>query len=359
MIEPTPFWAPGKETIMVNDSELRLLAKLRDIREELTAIDRLLMSYDSASDADRPVRENELVTVIAAERGGIDTRLAAATGMIDQDPELASRCSDSVIRIDNLWAAYCRGWDGRPAGGATAELRTDLRACILEIAFLTVPARVNQDLDTLRVGGRMSFYDEFADELPDRDMATEILVWMSRHPKTVEGVIDLAGGTVVRADPRAWRQFLSAGMVLALGGLMVLIASQSTHWLDWLDLPARAELRGAEFVRGVLVAYGGAVLHIGIAALKQQRSASANGARTFTALGNVLMWVHVNESALLFYTFVVPVTAGVFLVIQGKLVVASVFFIGYAIDSVLDTFVERFEKVAPKQSEVVITAAKG
>jgi hypothetical protein len=344
---------------MGTDSELRLLAKLRDIREELTTVDRLLAAYETATDADRPARESELATVVGGERTGVETRLAAAMGMVDQDPYLASTCSDSIVRIDNLWAAFGRGWDARPSTGATTQLRADLRACILEIAFLTVPARVNQNLETLRVGGRMSFYDEFADELPDHEMASQILDWMSRHPKTVEGVIDMAGGTIVRADPRPWRQFLSAAMVLALGGVMVLVASLSSHWLAWLDLPVRPELRGAEFVRGILVAYAGAILHIGIAALKQQRSASANGARTFTALGNVLMWLHVNESAMLFYTFIVPVTAGVFLVIQGRLVVASVFFVGYAIDSVLDTFVERFEKVAPRQTEVVVTAARG
>lgn len=344
---------------MANDSELRLLAKLRDIREELTTIDRLIAAYETATDADRPAREAELVTVVGAERAGVDTRLAAATGMVDQDPYLASICSDSVIRIDNLWAAFCRGWDARRDGGATTELRADLRSCILEIAFLTVPARVNQNLETLRVGGRMSFYGEFADELPDHEMARQILDWMSRHPKTAEGVIDLAGGTIVRADPRPWRQFLSTGMVLVLGALMVLTAAASSHWLAWLDLPVRPELRGGEFVRGILVAYAGAILHIGIAALKQQRSASANGARTFTALGNVLMWLHVNESAMLFYTIIVPVTAGAFLVIQGRLVVASVFFVGYAIDSVLDTFVERFEKVAPRQTEVVVAGSRG
>jgi hypothetical protein len=341
------------------DSGLRLLAKLRDIREELTAIDRLIAAYDGASDADRAVREADLVAVVAAERAGIDARLAAATDLVDADPALASWCSDSVIRIANLWAAYCRSWDARATGGSTAGLRADLRACILEIAFITVPARVNQNLETLRVGGRMSFYDEFADELPDREMAGQILEWMSRHPKTVEGVVDLAGGTVVRADSRTWRQFASPGMVLVLGALMVLIASQSRHWMGWLDLPAKPELRGGDFVRGILVAYAGAVLHIGIAALKQQRTASATDARTFTALGNVLTWIHVNESALLFYAFIVPVTAGVFLVIQGKVAVASVFFVGYAIDSVLDTFVERFEKVAPRQSEVVVAAARG
>jgi hypothetical protein len=176
---------------------------------------------------------------------------------------------------------------------------------------------------------------------------------------TVEGVIDLAGGTIVRADPRSWRRALSLFMVLGLGTLLVLAAGQSTHWQAWLDLPVRRELRGGEFVRGVGIAYGGALLHIAIAALKQQRNASATGARTFTALGNVLMWIHVNESALLFYTLVVPVTAVVFMVLQGKLVVASLFFVGYAIDSLLDTFVERFEKVAPRQTEMVVAAARG
>jgi hypothetical protein len=212
---------------------------------------------------------------------------------------------------------------------------------------------------SLRVGGRMNFFDEFKDELLDRAMEQEILEWMNRHPKSVEGVIDLPTGTIVRADPRPWRRVLSALLIVGLGWLMVFFASQSGRWQAWLDLPVRPGLGGAEFVRGVALAYGGAFVHIAIAALKQQRAASANGARSFTALGNVLLWVHVNESSLLFYTFIVPVTASVFLVMQGKLVVASMFFVGFAIDSVLDTFVERFDKVAPRQSEVVVNAAKG
>ena len=252
-----------------------------------------------------------------------------------------------------------RCWDRRVEHGNTAELLEGLRACVMEIAFLTVPPRANQNIASLRVGGRMNFYDEFKEELPDKDMQTRILDWMSRHPKSVEGVIDLAGGTIVRADPRPWRRALSVFMVLALGTLFELAAGQSGHWQSWLDLPVRPELRGGEFVRGVGIAYAGALLHIAIAALKQQRVASASGARTFTALGNVLIWIHVNESALLFYTLVVPVTAVVFIVLQGKLVVGSLFFVGYTIDSLLDTFVERFEKVAPRQTEVVVAAARG
>jgi hypothetical protein len=340
-------------------AELRLLAKLRDVREELTALARLVEAYTGASDADRPTREDELSQVVSTERAGITQRLEAADELLEADPALASPYSDAVTRIGNQWATFLRCWDRRVEHGNTAELQEGLRACVLEIAFLTVPPRANQNIGQLRVGGRMNFYDEFKDELPDRDMQTKILEWMSRHPKSVEGVIDLAGGTIVRADPRPWRRALSVLMVLTLGTLLELAAGQSMHWQSWLDLPVRPELRGGEFVRGVAIAYGGALLHIAIAALKQQRTASATGARTFTALGNVLIWIHVNESALLFYTLVVPVTAVVFMVLQGKLVVASLFFVGYAIDSLLDTFVERFEKVAPRQTEVVVSAARG
>ncbi len=340
-------------------AELKLLATLRDVREELTSIGRLIDAGTTASDVDRPRCEADLRAVVTAERDGIDKRLAAAGALLEEHPELAADYSDSLTRIENQWAAFLRGWDTRTENGSTTAMRADLRACVLEIAFLTVPPRANRNITTLRVGGRMSFYDEFKDELLDHEMQVEILEWMSRHPKSVEGVIDLAGGTIVRADPRPWRRVASVVMVLALGGLLLLVASQSAHWQAWLDLPVRAELSGAEFVRGIAIAYAGAILHIAIAALKQQRTASATGARTFTALGNVLMWIHVNESALLFYTLIVPVTATAFLVLQGKLVVASLFFVGFAIDSVLDTFVERFEKVAPRQTEVVVAAAKG
>jgi hypothetical protein len=340
-------------------AELKLLAKLRDVREELSVIGRLVEAYTVASDADRPNRDAELSQVVTAERAGVSGRLGVATALLDDDPALASMYSDSVTRIENQWETFLRTWDRRVEHGNTAELHDVLRACVLEIAFLTVPPRANQNIGTLRVGGRMNFYDEFKEELPDKDMQDQILEWMSRHPMSVEGVIDLNGGMIVRADPRSWRRALSLFMVLGLGTLLVLAAGQSMRWQSWLDLPVRPELRGGEFVRGVGIAYAGALLHIAIAALKQQRTASATGARTFTALGNVLMWIHVNESALLFYTLVVPVTAVVFMVLEGKLVVASLFFVGYAIDSLLDTFVERFEKVAPRQTEVVVSAARG
>src|SRR5262249_35224659 len=312
-----------------------------------------------ATDADRPRCEADLRAVVTAERAGIDQRLAAAAARLEEQPELAADYSDSLTRITNDWAAVLRAWDARSEGGSTVALQAAARDCIVEIGHLTVPPRVNRKIATLRVGGRMSFYDEFKDELPDRATQLEILEWMSRHPKSVEGVIDLAGGTIVRADPRPRRRVASVVMVLALAGLLLLAASQAVHWQRWLDLPSRSQLGGPEFGRGIVIAYAGAVLHIGIAALKQQRTASATGARTFTALGNVLMWIHVNESALLFYALIVPLTAAAFLVFQGKLVVASLFFVGFAIDSVLDTFVERFEKIVPRQTEIVTTAAKG
>src|SRR5438067_2040796 len=104
-------------------AELRLLAKLRDVREELTSIGALVGAYTVASDADRPNREAELAQVVTSERAGVSKRLAEASGPLEEDPVLASVYSDSVTRIENQWESFLRCWDRRVEHGNTADLQ--------------------------------------------------------------------------------------------------------------------------------------------------------------------------------------------------------------------------------------------
>ena len=346
---------------MTGDSpESRLRSTLRDIREELVRIDTALDRYATAGDAERTALWRDLKPVVDAEASGVDDRLAKLAALLARDDGLADGYSDAVTRIENLWGDVKRAWHsvtGKNSTVSVVPMRRDIDRCVLEIGYLTVPPRTNENLDALRVGAAMNFHDEFADEIPSMQARTAILKWLNSHPRLVRGVVDPSTGVIIKASGRPMRRIQSWLIVLGVVALALVASGFAPSLLKAIGvgkLPAHGT--GTQYVWGILAAYAGSVCHIGIAALKQLRRSTATDDQRFTAIGNFTIWVHVNEMYLTVYALAIPIVAYVVILTTGSIDNLTLFFVGFSIDSLLDTVLARFDKVSAGRTEAIARA---
>ena len=92
-------------------------------------------------------------------------------------------------------------WPSRDATDPAAA-RADLSRALVQAARITLPHRLRDHLRQLHIGEALDFGREFADELPEPAQRDEILRWLARHPRVVDGVIDADKGLIWRASPR-------------------------------------------------------------------------------------------------------------------------------------------------------------
>lgn len=340
----------------------RLLSKLQDTKEELLCIGSSVSAYIASTEASRPANLDKLRIVVNREADGISWRLRHATELLEANPKLGRHYSDALTRICNRWCELLHEWQaldgGAGSGGAVSKLLDEM---VLELGYITVPPRANDNLKAMRVGQRMNFHEEFEDELPSKDARDKILGWMVRHPATYSGVADLTSGTVVKASTSGVRRALSWPLWLLPAAGLITLAANTQEVLGFLDVgsePFRA-IEDRVFMLGIISSYLGATAHVFIAALKQQRRLDVKQDNSFTAMGNAALWVHVNELYLLLYVVAIPVVAYTLFWSQGEVDLIAAFFVGYSIDSLLGLWLDRFDAVAGKRTERVSGALAG
>ena len=339
------------------DAGARLRATLREIREELVRIDSHLSRYADATDNERQAVWSSVKTVIDSDIADVDRRLAQVDALLESHDRLANAHSDAITRIDHLWRDITDAWRSTPdTPPSVSALRRDLDRCVLEIAYLTLPDRLNTHLRSVRVGAAIDFHDEFADEIPNPATRERLLEWLHRHPRLVDGVVDPPSGTIMRASRRPARRAASWAMVLAVIVTAVGSAGFAPTLLPLIGVGTIPQADGAAYVWAMVFAYTGAVLHIGIAALKQHRRAQAGVDQRFTALGNFTIWVHINEMTLMLYALAIPVVAYVVMLSTGRIDNVTMAFVGFSIDSLLDVVLTRFDNVATQRVKAVRAA---
>jgi len=351
--------APAPASAQITSRQRRLYAVLRQAREELVRIRTVLAAAQAAGRASETI-VSTVGTLMDREGPVVTGLLADASALLAGDDELADRYSDSITRIDNAWDDLRSGWAAWQAGQTTADVFVgDFDAIIYEIGIITVPPRLQENLQVLRVGNVMNFHHEFQDEIPTEAARVRILTWLNEHPVSVPGIVSVAAGTITKASPNRVRQAASWLGVALVAVLAMFVAVRAPHWVGQVPFGRPpAGTTGSEYLVATLAAYGGALLHILIAAVKQHRNAAASAQPAFTALGNFNLWVHVNEVYLMIYTLVIPIMVYVLVLSTGKISLWTLFFLGYSIDSVLDVVLTRFDVVAKAQTEIVTGALR-
>ncbi|WP_433781925.1 hypothetical protein ACQPX6_18780 [Actinomycetospora sp. CA-101289] len=317
-----------------------------------TELVQLRESLDDAEKSDRQKRE-AFNSLFERERVGIGEALARAERVLNSDQLLYMNYASEITRIENSWN---RVEDTHARSNApTVSLAYALDDCIRAIGVVTVPASVNNRLAKLRVGLELNFHKIFKDELPGKTARVAILEELSRSSE-INGIVDVPRGVIVSASENPFRRAWSWVLILIPPVGFLVLAGFTPQWLPLLGInlpPALLGAQGRLWFVGVLTAYAGGLLHVLLAAVRQRRQKSADAGTPFTALGNPSMWVHVHERSLAFYAVAIPIAAYVFTIINGALSGVFLLFVGYSIDSVLDTLVDRFDKIAPEGTKAV------
>jgi hypothetical protein len=334
---------------------------LRDISTEAQRLRRRLDTIRAATQlADGDARWTETITEVTRARRvfndnvlSIDDRIASIHTLLAAHPSLHDRYGSEVTYAENEWEDVKRDWPATPTTEAEAQrlvetlqrtigaLEQHLDELVYRCCLVTIPPRLDQHLDTLRVGRKLDFHDSFSDELANDADRKRLLLYLRAHPTAVRGVVDVDGGTIHHVARRRWRRAVSyfgLAIALLLGFGIAAGFALMERWLGLSEWPVHAE-QWPDVARAYLFVVLGAFAHVGVDALKQAR---AQGQAAPTALGDAVLWLHVKEVPLLWSIVFLWVGALGIAATQQLSGWQTAFFVGYSIDSFVDLFLQRF-----------------
>ena len=335
------------------------IALVREVREEARnlcrAVDAVLAAQGGDSADALAVAQRRAKDRFDANGHDVNEKLEELREALAARPALRDHWGDIETRLQNHWDDAYGEWlrcDGSRA--SYQAVRDPLAEMVLEGSYVAVPPRLNENLTAVRIGGALDFCAEFKDEVLDDAQSTEILRWIYAHPSAVAGVVDKEKGVVYKASARR--------VVQALTVLCVLVAACAAVALPFLRGVAGLEedlvpkiADDATLARAVAWGLAGALVHILVAAVKDERRASREGTDPPT-LGNWVLWVHVRYLSVLLaiagVVFAVLATAQ----LTGDVEVLTMLAVGYSADSILDLALPKVTSLLNKRTEVVTKA---
>lgn len=376
MVPPGAFLSP--DAAQQIEGYARFMGILRDVRAEVQNL-RLVLTrvQENGQIEDAAVRAQEILKVTENRRelytynkDQIDQRLKELRALIRNTPVLYDRYGDEVTHIENFWERATDDWpppldqiklDPPPEGvePPNADMTKILQAEIIlrrakdtiksldgiiyHAALLTIPGRLNQHLEQLRIGQKLDFDATFKDEVDNADDRRKILEYLSARPMVIRnGIIDVANGVVYHASSSYARRRLSyiyIALAVIVGALLAALVANMREWFGVTNWPIE-EGRTLELVSGYAFVILGGLIHLGVDGLKQAR---AGQNRTLLAVEDWLLWIHIHEVDILVGVFSLWVGFfGLLTVSPAEINWETAFFIGYSIDSFIDLFLQRF-----------------
>jgi hypothetical protein len=333
---------------------------LRDIRAEAQDMLRSLAEIRQKSAlADAQSRAQEMITaataaaeVLARDRVEIEDRLNRIRLLFQDDATQYDWCGDQVTNVENYWRRAVSAWPNAAAspetiGPAAARAEECLDQVVYYCASLTITQRLDNLLDNMRIGQPLDFHHAFEDELPKREARDRVLEDLARQPGVVKGVIDAPNGVIFKASKSQWRRRANVIAIVAAalaGFALIWLACELGNWVkNW---PLQTSQLTDLSVGYVFLLFG-AIGHVVVDALKQSRRQKN---RSFIAVEDWLLWLHVRESSLLWGIVYLWVGFGFVTASLRTISWTTAFFTGYSIDSVIDLFLDRFEKFAGEKT---------
>ncbi len=384
--------AMGKESLEFYD----MMGMLRDVRAEVQNLQKALQDVISREElTDTATRTREVLVTIREYQpiydyngGEIEIRLGELRSLMRSYPMLYDYYGDEVAHIENAWERATYEWphfttvkilaedaengealldaDGLPTGEAaqlaaaevlrSAKKTNDhLNKIVYHTGLITIPNRLNQHLDQLRIGQALDFNGTFIDEVPNAEDRRRILEYLSLRPVAVEnGIIDMGNEVIFRASPDAGRRRMSymyIFLTVVLGFIITYAFSEIGEVFTLENWPIAPGQTTNLLIGYVFIIIGG-IVHLGIDALKQARNYRAQS--TFLAVDDWFTWVHINEVAIIIG--VVSLWVGFFgvVLLNGTIGWEAAFLVGYSIDSFVDVFLQRFNVAASAKAAKVI-----
>jgi len=347
------------------DSWNKFFALLRDIRVDCQTVLSLAAAIqDKARLKDATVRKGEVTALLQtstpifeSNRDKVKKLIGQIRTLLDTDSLVYNWDGDLVAQIENFFEQGILCWPKPDAEVDQVMIQLDelsawLDKIIWNCALVTIPPRVQDHLDGMRVGRALNFEREFKDELSDPKERTEMLQYLFDHPKDVDGVVDVARGIIFKAsrDPAKQRWSLARILgVVFLGGLLTALADH------FVPRPLQSPLTNLVPTKTLVGCYFcvmlGSAAHLAVEALKQKRAATDT---TFLAIEDWILWVHVREASIITGVLTLWLgLVGLTVMKQGAVSWQASFLVGYSIDSFMELFLQRFEKVVSLQTDTL------
>jgi hypothetical protein len=277
--------------------------------------------------------------------------------LMENTAPLYQQDGSEITAIEHEWARVAPNWPTCPESGQPLDVHTMLTQIdeveqilcqvVIHVEKLTLPDRVNSQLELMRVGQAIDFQAEYSDEIPTLQAQTLALNYLYDHPLLVQGIVDVEKGLIYHVSPNPVRRAASI-----IGNLLAVILGGALVWLfyQFHVFPANLTLEGL-LTAYISVMIGGAA-HYTVNAVKQFRT---NPGKTLTVVGDGLLWFHVKEVTVFWgiLTLIVGFSGIVFLNLGTDLWTA--FFAGYSIDSVIDLVLLRFADVSSTRLDTLKT----
>jgi hypothetical protein len=324
---------------------LLLIGTVRRVHEEAAHVERALAGLAAAALLDSATAKtavtkarHHLDLVLGAEAPNIDAHFTALTALIDTEPQVCEIYGDAVERLRNIWGDAVEAMP--KTGTGTAAASAALGQLALETAYLTIPQRLGDKLQSYWPGQALDVRESFSDEYSD-DIIAKVLSYLAALPRSVSGIVDPVGMVVYRASSKTWRRLVSLGVTVGIAALGAVVATYAGDHAEAFGLPGGidgAGLRGA-----YLLAVGGAVGHILVQALKQVREHSA--ADRFVSIDNWIVWLHVKELKVWGSMFAIWIATFAAVAAMKKIPDATtMLLVGYTADSIADLVLPKLTK---------------
>ncbi|MBK5293435.1 MAG: hypothetical protein JJE04_17400 [Acidobacteriia bacterium] len=206
-----PEASPVPSLTIASGGELRVVAYLRELRPEIQNLREGLQKVKTASEMAAPEAKALLVAECLESKARFDRNKDAVVGCliaiehVFQDNEaLHAQYGDTLAEITNKWDNAAAHWptgaeEAAKLTGRIKEVDAEMVRIVYLCALLTVPERVNRNLDAMRVGQAMDFRMSFLDEISNDGHQRKLLDFLGQHPKLVNGVVDPDAGLFTAA----------------------------------------------------------------------------------------------------------------------------------------------------------------
>lgn len=322
------------DLVWITETTNALLAQTRAVRTALAAGE----NADAAAD--------EVKRRYALAAAGIEARFARLQdGAPSTTPGDGPGTTARIVRLESSWRDVEAVWN-RPVGSLPEQTRklSDALEAMLALGLrTTMPFLVNEALAGTRVGECLSVRTLVDDAVPAQDVVD--VVTRLRDAGGIHGLV-----VVDAADPRVYKVSDDVRVRLLTWATPLAAAAAGYgaiwlgHRLGLLDALHR-QLGQGDAARALTLAYAGAVLHLLVTGLKENRRA-ATGDDTPDMIGRWLLWLHVKYSAYTMAVLSVIIAAALTMLAvpsgqdpgaQWLLFVTA----GYTADSIVDTFLSK------------------
>jgi hypothetical protein len=374
----------------LEQSEKKILCKLREIRAEILDLNELLdkirkgesdietySDYIDRTKASIDTLLLEVKNLLNSTKEEVSKMLPSSYG--DSEAEILCIDDDSIRHIENMWEQITANpviKNLKPKGEPVEEITTKdqlqflkvldtrINELIFEIGWLTIPDRLNDWLRSARPGYYIPFHLVFEDELPSKEDRIRLLNFLAASPKDIKGgIIDAANGIIYRYSLKRRDRLLSA---IAL--LFAILFSSFIIWLpSKIPIPPQNNttqilLNELGFekigVTGLFLAWigiwAGIITHVAIGSAKR---AKKEGLPAIIALRDIDKLIDaklgdyifkIGIALIGFYGFLFTNLDSTKEVVLNNLIM-NTFLVGYSLDSIVEVFGTSIDEKASGQ----------